>query len=333
MTSPGFDRRVLSLWTIAAMLAGCGGLRQAQDDTELPIGAAGDRGPSWVAAGATAQNLLYIADGGADDVYVYSYPAGKSVGKLQGFQDPAGVCADATGDVWIVNSGSAKIVEYAHGAKEPKATLSDPGATYLIGCSVDPTTGDLAVTDLGSASVGGRVLIYARAHGTPRKRRNEHLQFAYFCGYDDAGNLFIDGLDGDGSFVLVELAGVSNMLRRITLNQSVGFPGGVQWDGRYIAIGDQRYKNQLTSAIYQVSVSGGSGTVEGTTQLSDSCDVLQFSIVSAGNNKNHNRGAEAIAPDACQNNVRIYDYPAGGASTKTFDRFQYPVGATVSLAK
>jgi hypothetical protein len=331
MKSRGFDRYVLSVSAALAMLGACSALRQAQDDTEPPI-AAPDSGPSWMAPNAKTQNLLYISDGGANEVYVYSYRAGKLVGKLKGLQNPAGVCANAAGDVWIVNSASSKIVEYAHGGTEPKATLGDSAATYLLGCSVDPTTGNLAVTDLGDASVGGSVLIYAGAHGVPKKHRISHLLYVYFCGYDDAGDLFVDGLDGSYTFQFAELPAESKFFKHITLNQRVGFPGGIEWTGQYVAIGDQEYENKHSSAIYQVLVSGSNGTIEGTTALEDSCDVLEFAISSAGSGTKRRRGAEAIAPDACRNNVQFYRYPAGGRPTETLRRFQYPVGAAISLA-
>jgi hypothetical protein len=328
----------LSLCAVA-VLAGCGGadtpLATTQQSPPLPFAlvappsdAHRDRGPSWMAASAKAQNLLYTSDGGANDVRVYSYPKGKLVGTLANLQSPAGVCGDAAGDVWIVESASATIVEYAHGAKVAKAMLRDPGA-FLLGCSVDPTTGDLGVTDL----VGGNVAVYAGAHGTPKTYRSSHLSHPYFCGYDDKGNLFIDGVDAGYSFQFFELPSGSKALRPITLNAGVDFPGGVQWDGQYVAIGDQDYQDQHTSAIYQVSVAGSSGTIEGTTLLTDSCDVVDFGIVGAASEARPQGGAEVIAPDVCQNNVRFYAYPSGGTSTKTLDGFQYPVGATVSLAK
>lgn len=345
----------------AAMLAGCGVLRQAPDNTQPPIGAAGAmpqttlsravapwmrpfiegdqaastghaRTPSWMAPGASAQNLLYVSNGGAGHVYVYSYPAGKKVGKLGGFKDPAGVCADQAGDVWIVDSGSSKILEYAHGGKKPKATLRDAGALNLLGCSVDPTTGDLAVTDLGGPTGGGGVWIYTDANGTPQEYKLPAIQFAYFCGYDDDGNFFVDGLGSSDGFAFAELPSGGSALESITLSQSVGFPGGVQWDGQYIAIGDQFYENLHESAIYQVSVSGSTGTIEGTTVLAGSCDVLQFGISNLGSGKKDQQGSSVIAPDDCQNNVNFYQYPTGGPATKTLSGFQYPVGAAVSLA-
>jgi hypothetical protein len=349
-------RYVLSIGAAAICLVACSALRQGQDETQPPIGAADvashsvlslalapwlralartdlanvrrDSTPSWIASGATAQNLLYISNGGGDNVYVYSYPGGGLVGKLGDLQSPAGVCVDRTGDVWIVNSASSTIVEYAHGSKKRKATLQGYGLQNLLGCAVDPLNGNLAVTELGSASSGGNVWIYPNAKGSPKKYHDPQMQYVYFCGYDDRGNLFVDGLNSSYGFVFAERPVGSRSVKRVSLNQSVGFPGGVQWDGKYVAIGDQFYQTQHMSAIYQVSVSGSTGTVQGTTLLSGACDVMQFAISSLGN-----EGSSAIAPDDCRNSARFYNYPSGGSPTKTLGGFQYPVGAAVSLAQ
>jgi hypothetical protein len=75
-----------------------------------------------------------------------------------------GACADANGDVFIVESLS--INEYAHGGTQPIATLSDPSG-YGFGCAVDPTTGNLAVVNDGSRYISTDVLIYHNASGEP----------------------------------------------------------------------------------------------------------------------------------------------------------------------
>jgi len=61
-----------------------------------------------------------------------------------------GLCVDAQGNVfvptWQGESGTRGYVyEFAHGGSTPIATLSDPGGAF--GCSVDLTTGNLAVTN------------------------------------------------------------------------------------------------------------------------------------------------------------------------------------------
>jgi hypothetical protein len=279
-----------------------------------------DRRPSWMAREAKAQNLLYVSDGGFDEVLIYSYPAGKMVGTLTNLQDPAGVCSDSAGDVWIVNSVSLKIAEYAHGAKKAKATLSDAAANPL-GCSVDPTTGNLAVTNLGMASGGGGLSIYTGAKGSPKKYTDSGLMYVYFCGYDNQGDLFVDGQDSAYHFVLDELPSGSGTLQTISLSGSIAFPGGVAWDGSYVVIGDQYYQSKHKAAIFQYTVAGSAGTLEGTTTLSDTCDALQFAI----------SGNTVVVPDACSNSAAFYDYPAGGSPSASLSGFQYPVAAAISL--
>ena len=280
-------------------------------------------------AGSASQPLLYISDSGNDAVRVYSYPAGTPVATIGSLNDPSGVCTDGAGDVWVVESGSSKILKFAHGGTKPIARLSAGGAQDLYGCAVDPVTGDLAVADLGGAAGPGSVWLYINASGKPKNYRSIHLRTVYFCAYDAQGNLFFDGVNRGYTFQLVELPKGSSSPRPIALNGSVGFPGGIEWDGTYIAIGDQAYQQQRKSAIYQVSVAGSTGTIHGTTVLTG-CDVLQFAIATAGSRVQHLQGEEALAPDPCTNSVEFYSYPAGGAPQKVFTGFQYPVAAAIS---
>jgi hypothetical protein len=282
-----------------------------------------DHRASWMAPDSKTQNLLYLSDGGADKVLVYSYPAGKKVGALTQLQDPAGVCSDTAGDIWVVNSASFTIVEFSHGGTKSKATLSDAGTQNPLGCSVDPATGNLAVTNLGAASGGGSLSIYTGAKGSAKKFQDSDLTYFYFCGYDDEANLFVDGLNSSYGFVLAELPSGSGKLQTISLTGTVDFPGGVQWDGSDVAVGDQYYQGKHTSAIYQISVSGSAGTVEGTTTLTGSCDALQFAI----------QGSTVVAPDDCTSTAKYYLYPAGGSPTKTISGLTYPVAAAVSAAQ
>ena len=71
------------------------------------------------------------------------------VGQLTGFHYPQGQCVDKRGDIWIArfaNGGSpVSMVEYAHGATNPIATIVPDGNP--IGCSVEPITGSLAVAN------------------------------------------------------------------------------------------------------------------------------------------------------------------------------------------
>jgi hypothetical protein len=58
-----------------------------------------DHQPSWMSPDGMKKALLYVSDQKTDDVYVYSYPAGKLVGTLTGFATPYGQCTDKSANV------------------------------------------------------------------------------------------------------------------------------------------------------------------------------------------------------------------------------------------
>ncbi len=114
-----------------------------------------------------------------------------------------------------------------------------------------------------------------------------------------AGICGSNGLDAKYDFVFAELPAGGQNLQTIAL-AGVAFPGGIQWDGTDLAVGDQQ-----SSAIDQISVSGSIGDdYAGTTPLDGSCDVEQFAIFNG----------KVFAPDVCAGDGNLYPYPAGGAA-------------------
>jgi hypothetical protein len=268
---------------------------------------------------ARSGDLLYVSDTDTSEVYVYSYPSDKLVGALKDFRDPGGECVDKSGDVFITNTGDDEILEFAHGGTTPLATLSDPGY-FPFGCSVDPTSGNLAVANnfASSGSGQGNVVVYTHAKGKPKGDYTDpNINQMLLCGYDDKGNLFVDGFTKGSGFAFAELRSGSTTFTNITLNQSIGSPGGVQWDGKHVAVGDQS-----TNIVYQFSISGKKGTKAGSTPLTGAAEVVQFWIA----------GSKLIGPDAGASDVGIWNYPAGGSATKKITGLYIPLGATLSKA-
>lgn len=273
-------------------------------------------------AGVARHSLLYVSDTATNDVYVYSYPRGKFVGALTGFDDPQGLCADQNGDVFVANPNGFDVLEYAHGGKEPIATLYDP-PRMPEGCSVDATTGNLAVTENNPGSVA----IYEKATGKPKYYRdgNEyyHLSQYFFCGYDDRGDLFVDGINYSSSptFKFAELPSGGKRLINLTLDHTIEWPGGVQWDGRYVAVGDA-----YSGVINQFSINGKHGKLKGTTELANADGVNVFWIDSG----------KVVGPNYGGVNVMFWKYPTGGSPTKVVSnplpQPHHPYGATVSAA-
>jgi DNA-binding beta-propeller fold protein YncE len=326
---------VLTLGITSATVVGCTGAGSVSAPILQPSGPfkhgsapRADRGRSWMAPDAKKQDLLYVSDGGTNDVYVFSYPKGKPLGTLTGFEGPEGECVDKAGDVFIINSNSSEILEYAHAGTSPIATLSDPGY-YPTGCSIDPTTGNLAVTNgETTGSRAGSLAIYADAQGNPSITQIGDFYYYFFCGYDNEGNLFIDGLNSDFQFQFAELPKGSYNFRHISLSQSFEYAGGVQWDGKYVAVGDSD-----AGVIYQVDVTPSSATIVGSTTLEGSSPIYTFWITGHGGKKNPQGTKVVGARSAGSGNVMIWKYPAGGSATKTITGFTQPFGTTVSAAK
>lgn len=268
---------------------------------------------------AKNDDLLYVG-GNNEEVTVYSYPKGKLVGTIKNndFYLPSGECVDAAGDVFITNLGNDYILEYSHGSKKVKETLQAP-SVGTAGCAVDPTTGDLAVTIFGGAS-SGYVAVYPNASGTPTTYSDPDIYYYYYCGYDNNGNLFVDGqAHNPKPFELAELPQGSGSMSTITLNQKVDWPGGVQWDGTYLTVDDQ-----TANAIYQFTITGSGGTLEGMTPLDGADDVHQPWI----------DGKRVVGGDHTDSEVQYWRYPAGGNPTKTITKgVGGPDGLTISKAK
>jgi hypothetical protein len=316
-------------YVAAALLAGCGG-------SQPPIAAPGAmqqtpaiathaaHGKSWMLPDAASQDLLYISDDNA--IKIYAYPQGNLVGTLRGgFYLAGGECVDGNGNVFIVNTGNGRIFEYAHGGTKRIATLHSP-TQDPVGCAVDPATSDLAVGSEGFGS-GATVAVFKHERGKPTVYQDSSFYQFYFCGYDDKGNLFADGLTaaGSGHFGLVELPRGKSALRNIAVNQYIRFPGGVQWDGQHLAIGDQ------FNHIYRFAIKGSTTMIVGITELDSGAQYVQQSWI---------QGQTIIAPNVYipkekpkQSDVLLYPYPRGGAATKKITRGILDAnGAVVSLA-
>ncbi len=263
---------------------------------------------------AKNEDLLYVTN--HTTVTIYSYPRGRLVGTLRHFYVPRAECSDKAGDVFITDGDN--VFEYAHGGKKQIGRLTFTEGYLAVDCASDPTTGDLAVTwDLGLSK--GYVAIYKHATGTPTLYQKSGAIFA-FCGYDGKGDLFVDGMNSDEAIVFkfVELPKGGKALKSITLNQTFGGSGGVEWDGTYVVVGDDDTNN-----IYRFAISGSKGTLQGTTTLENALGVTEFWI----------QGSTVIAGYGDADVVAYWDYPAGGSPTKTITKaIDGPYGVTISKA-
>ncbi len=279
------------------------------------------------AAAKTSPELLYVSDLGTFDVDVYRFPSLARAGKLTGFDEPQGECTDAEGNVWIANTRVSQMLAFAHGGTSPIATLNDP-LGYPSGCAVDPTSGDLAVTNLYGFSGAGSVLVYKHARGTPTSYANPNQFYYYFGGYDRKGDLYVSGSTSKKAFLLSVLPhGRSSMSTVAIAGGKIYFPGTVAWIGSTLVLGDQRCNDRASSCFYELSVSGMSARITGTTSLKGACDVAQAYV-----------GASRLAGgdyDYCKDGrgcTDVWPFPAGGSPKIRVSGPRMPVGAALSVS-
>jgi hypothetical protein len=275
---------------------------------------------SWVDARAKTGDLLYVSDQTTNDVYIYSYPGGKQAGTLTGFYTPNGECADAKGNVWITQFD--QVAQYAHGSTARARTLYEYGLVAKA-CSVDPTTGDLAVVGQCGYTLckdgAGYVAVYKQAQGRPHYYAAPSVNSYAFCSYDPQGDLFVDGSSYYYyDFELDELPRTAKRFETLTLDQAIAVPGGVAWDGRYVTVEDQS-----VGIIYRFLVAGSSGVLHGETTLTDASKLEQYWIGDGAIVGANYGDLDAIA----------WKYPRGGAPVKTYvgiEGFTRPFGIVVS---
>ena len=280
-----------------------------------------------MAPSAKSSALLYVSDLGTFDVNVYAFPSLKPAGKLTGFDEPQGECGDAKGSVWITSTGNETIYEYAHGATQPSATLSDPIGSP-IGCAVDPASGNLAVSNLVDGSGGGSVLVYKHARGSPAAYSNPKGLSNYFAAYDSEGDLYVSGTaKKTHAYLLSVLPHDGATMSSVAISGgTLYFPGTVAWHGSTLVLGDQKCNKKASSCFYELHVSGMTATITDTTALTGACDVAQAWVGKAqiaGGDYRYCGGPSS---------ADLWRFPSGGDPTAKVGGLQIPVGAVVSSA-
>jgi len=330
-----------------ALLAGCGG-------SQPPIGAPGAmpqsraiathaaRGGSWMLPEVRrAKELLYISDQATDYVYVYDYKTRRLLGRLHGFYKPAGQCVDSKGDVWITDSTAEAAVEYAHGAKRHMNRIRTLGLANS--CSIDPTSGNLAVSNAITPRGGSNIEVFSFT-GKRKVYSNSACQGIVQVGYDNNGDLYVSASSQESSAYVCELPHGAGRLVTVSIDKSIVRPGGVMWDGKYIAFTDSLYAFDYT-AIYQAQpTSSGGLKVVGETDFKG-CDggltfITQPFIVGSKNTPSNDQQGNAVVAsnELCGFGSTGYEfsywaYPEGGDPTHTlFDAPINPAGEVVSIA-
>lgn len=244
-------------------------------------------------AAAKASALVYVSNG-STSVFVYTYPQLKLTQTLKGFEQPLGECVDKSGNVWVANFGAQELDKYAHGGTKRIATLKMDAYHTPYGCAVDLATGDLAVTTWRGGNGPGYVSVFKGAKGKPTTYSDTKFVYALSLGYDNKSDLFVAGVGSGSAFQYAELAKGKKTLTPVKIKQSIGYPGDVQFDGKYVTVGDE-----VSRTIYRISglKAVGATTLAGTGTLAGS----------------YIYGNSILGVD--DSGLGVYAYPAGGSPT------------------
>ncbi len=336
----GGNRCTSGVFAVVAILAACSG---RETPSALPGGTLSSVGRgmhsmSSTEAKASRQDLLYVSNPSNGTVYVYSYPEGVLMETLSNLNGVGGECAESSGDVFITTayqSASSMIYEYAHGGTSPIGSLSDPGLAN--GCSVDPITGNLAVTNPTDDQnpyrpYGGDLAVYAGARGKPTMYYDQDAEVGdfLFCGYDASGTLYLSALDeyGPTQSLLLRLRKGSSAFEIINLSTKLFGLASVQWDGKHVTASSFPESGRGKLLVYRLRISGTSATVIGTTALSSM--------------KNKYRGQTWIqsnmiigidSPNRDYESISFWRYPKGGNPRQKIKKISSELwGVTISLA-
>lgn len=295
---------------------------------------------SWISIDIESTHKLVFVSDAIGVVWIYKLPSLEIKGILTGFQAINGLCSDGKGNVWAAMSGFEQMWKLAHDGTIV-SILQDTIGTP-IGCAVDPTTGNLAVSNIGNnpgGHIGGSILVYPGATGSPSQYWCLSCLVSYgFAGYDTSGNLFVDGKNASNAFALAELpagGGARAHLKALTIDGGTLYAVGmVEWDAadRYLVIGDQTCDNKRGSCVYRAKISRSTAKITGRTTPLDSagnpiCDLIQGTLdgnALVGSDDDNGVCGHPSGTD-------VWPFPAGGPATHYNDVYDsQPIGAAIS---
>jgi hypothetical protein len=291
---------------------------------------------SWVSLDESAQpRLLFVSDRLYNVVYIYNMPGFRLEGTLRGFAGLQGECNDSSGNIWIVNGGSSQVFQYSRTGTRLK-TIDDDVDFRLIGCAVN-RTGDVAVANRVSKSYEhGNVSVFHNGSGSPTILTNPHQHIYEWLAYDTSGNLYVDGYDDKGEFILSECPAGKSSCHTLTVSgASPHVPAGLNWDkvNNDLIIGDETCegRGRIASCLYAATISGSTAMVTGTTKLLNfdgtNCYLIQGAL---GPFSKYVAGGCTTAYRSGETTVDRWAYPAGGLPGSHATFLGYPIGAAIS---
>ena len=307
-------RRALVALAAGLLLAGCG--MPAASLTPHQSLSSAARGTA-ISPDAWKGSFLYV--GGDQETYIFKYPGGRLLGTIA--TGSFGMCSDARGHVFITRVKA--LLEFSH-LGSPVTTYNVAGTAYS--CAVDPKTQNVAVVVFCLSGCGDSIAVYRQNfQGPPRTFHDSKLHSMLYCGYDGAGNLYVDGYDNNNKFMISELPAGAEKFTNIIFSHNIAAAAQIQWDGTSMTV-----ETRLEPKIYRLKISHSRGRIVSATHLTD---------VGARSAQSWIQGKAVIVPTGPGSKrpkvIGIWKYPEGGNEMRLLSGFIPPErqidGVTVSV--
>ncbi|HYL26907.1 MAG TPA: hypothetical protein VEW74_03670 [Candidatus Nitrosotalea sp.] len=251
MRTPAFSLGDIGVGLSVVLIAGCGGSSIGLRTTPvMTTTASSHRTGSY-------GDLVYVTT--SKGIVVVAYPPLKIVQTLPVSYAYSAICSDPNnGNVYVVEQ--TQIVVYAHGGTSPIATLNPPSSDgYLTACSIEPISGDLAVSFNMHGYKSGAILIYKKGQGEPKVYSDKALASYIYTTYDTSGDLFFGAYSTKGEWRIEKLIVAKGRFSGISTNIGFGVYK-IQSDGTYIVF-ENYYGKGHGSEVYQLQITGNTGTI------------------------------------------------------------------------
>jgi hypothetical protein len=250
----------MRLWTVAICLFAMTMPACAQMGTgqHLPTAA----GTSLERNGSGVRLFVIDLYGESDygPIAMFDYLTGQRIGNVSqgpsGFGVPMAGCVDKAGDVYVAEGSN--LVEYSHdGAYEGTLIMPDYGDAR--NCSVDSSSGDVAVTNAIPYGYGDELLVFRNGKGTPEKLQAADFWRMLWLTYDGSGNIFVDGFgESFGPTKYGRIKSGSQVIQTLQLDKPIKLKE-LQFDGKNVvaqASNSVLYRIHGTNVIGKTVLSG-----------------------------------------------------------------------------
>ncbi len=165
---------------------------------------------SYTEGVAVVAGDIYASDEGALSIFEFPYAVSGtrdiSPTATIANQNPGAIAVDAFSNFWVVEEsltgpedGGGEVVEYAPGTNTLECTISYSGFVNPEGISIDPTTGNIWVSDIGQGVIPPTVFEFSVASGCPStptpiatlSGSSTTMQYPYAIAFDTSGNLWV----------------------------------------------------------------------------------------------------------------------------------------------